>query len=78
MFFDAEHALDVSNHNFMMAFGVSDYMTHETKFGPSFVRWLVEIVETDGDEAEGSRIALPYHKCNETDKARLFKPSMSS
>jgi hypothetical protein len=49
VFLDEKHGLDVSNHNFTLAFGVSDYLTNEPKFAKNLLHWQVEVVQSEGD-----------------------------
>lgn len=50
VFYSHETALDVSSHDFTLAFGVSDYLTNEAKNRTDLLRWQVEAIKSDGDE----------------------------
>jgi hypothetical protein len=80
VYYDEAHALDISNYNFTVAFGVSDYLTGDTKYAGNLVDWLVEIVETDGNEsgANTTRYKLKYHICTDEDRKKFFRPRASS
>jgi len=44
VFYNQDHSLAVTDHNFTLAFMVSDFLTNDPKSAANLLRWQVEIV----------------------------------
>jgi hypothetical protein len=69
--------VDLGTEQFMMAFGVKGVYNNRNVDDPNYVKWVVEIIEADGNMKE-NRIDLGYHRCEEEEYERFYPPNQSS
>ena len=72
MFASNISALNLKEHNFTIAFGINDFLTHETKNDSKLVRWEVEIAQSDGYEFWGDSQKVGVHLCTQADRDKFY------
>jgi len=76
-FLSSNNTLNLSEFDFMVAFEVTDYGSGLPKDDPNIVKWLGEIIESDG-RGKMNRTFIETHKCTPDDKKKFFPPSLES
>ena len=66
--------MNLNASTFAFAFRVGDFLTGKSLDDPSMVRWVAEIVETDGERFWTERKPVGTHKCSKEDKAKFYNP----